>query len=738
MAILRALQDSSAHIEVDEVAVERMRLDMISASLISARNGIPFWTALIVFLFSGAIPDTAEKFSPLLLLWAAMNLGGAGLLWAAHLGWPQGADKGWLGIARRDALVFAYALSGMNYGFLPWIVLDPSQPLNGFIVTVILMGVANIYAARLAAHPRVYVAAVGGIAVVGLASAFHGDFYFAVMLLVAAPAWFLLSGFFTIKGGRNIAELIRTQMKNQELARRYASAQNQAEEASRAKSEFLAMMSHEIRTPMNGVLGLTGVLLDGDLEPAQRKTAALIRESGENLLTIINDVLDFSKLEAGAMDLELQATSLRHVLSYPVEILSARAKAKGIELTLDLKEDAPDYVMTDAGRVRQILLNLAGNAVKFTEAGAVRVVALPVSGPDGMQMLRVEVTDTGIGIPVERQNRLFQSFSQADASIARRFGGSGLGLAISKKLTELLGGRIGVISELGKGSQFWFEIPMIPASAGTSRHHAADGAYEAALSVIRGRGRPLRVLVAEDNSTNQIVARAALEKFGALADMAENGAQAVAAVERAPYDVILMDMQMPEMDGLEAARLIRAMPGPAKDTPIVALTANAFDADIRACLAAGMQGHVRKPFRKEDLAIALAAAMRGDDIATPAPAETVMDSIVDWTSLNELREDSGEALLRKVLETFATDAAEKLARLVELARDATADDETIRIAHSLKGAGGMAGASRLAAAAAGLEKDLRAGAAMTVERAQTLSAHLHEYLAALRTKGLAA
>lgn len=734
-----AQNETNVSIAVDEAAVERVRLDMITDSLNQACVAIPFWTALIVFLFSGVIPGTASEFDPQLLLWAALNLGGAWLLWLAHAGWPRGSDTGWGGIGRRDALVVAYGLSGANYGLLPWFVLDPAYPLSGFIVTVVLMGVANIYAARLASHARVYIVSVMGIAVLGLSSAFHGDVNFALMLMIAAPAWFLLSGFFTVKAGRNIAELVRTRMRNEELARRYDQALKTAVQASAAKSEFLAVMSHEIRTPMNGVLGLTGVLLDGDLDAEQRKTARLIRESGESLLTIINDVLDFSKLESGAMELELQPVELRPLLNYPADILAERARAKGLVLTVDCAPDTPKTILADAGRLRQILLNLVGNAVKFTENGGVRVLAQPSKGPDGAQVLRVSVVDTGIGVQPERMNRLFQSFSQADASITRRFGGSGLGLAICKRLVDLMGGRIGAASDAGNGSEFWFEVPCRAADQVSTQRMDESEAFEQAMQTIQCFVRPLRVLVAEDNSTNQIVARATLNKFGATVDVVENGAEAVAAVGRAPYDVILMDMQMPEMDGVEATRAIRASGGAAARIPIVALTANAFAADVKLCLDAGMNGHVRKPFRKEDLAIAISAALAGKEpeVRTPQVKSGPIPA-VDWASIEAIREDSGEAMLRKLLDTFLSDAAVKLKSIAEAAATGMSNSETIRLAHSIKGAGAMTGAAQLAACAAALESSMRDGVPVSKTQAAELVSHYEAYCEELKTRGLAA
>ncbi|MDN3524059.1 ATP-binding protein [Halomonas sabkhae] len=511
-----------------------------------------------------------------------------------------------------------------------------------------------------------------------------------LVLILAMSVAAMMVVAFLFRESRDNARARRTL---EELSDELEITAHQAQSASQAKSEFLATVSHEIRTPLNGVIGMSELLTEHDLPSDARHYADTIHDSAQRLLELINDILDFSKIEAGRLDLEARSLPLDELLSGATSLFAPHAEARGIQLTTWIDPELPSHVVSDPGRLRQILLNLLSNAIKFTDQGEVRVSAFVAEGDE----LAIEVVDSGCGIEPERQAQLFEPFHQGDPSTARRFGGTGLGLAICKRLVEALGGRIGMHSQEGLGSRCWVRLPLV---AGVEEvEDAALGTADDDNSALQGT----RLLVVEDNPVNRQVAMAMLERLGCRVSLVSSGAEALERIKTQVFDLVFMDVQMPDMDGLEVTRRLRASNGWAAEVPIVAMTAGGYGGDQARCLAAGMNGYLVKPMFQDDLQAVLRRHLLHAQGEIRAREVTVgPEQLLDEAVIEALEQSLGRGELQELLAHYRHQAGLQLTALRE-AMAGGDDSDAIHQAHQLKGESASLGAVKVAGAAMRLE-----------------------------------
>ena len=741
MSVIQSSETSEPVVEKD-IEDQRVRILFEDASVLLYVSNIPFGL-FYVFVFCGFVPEIGVAPVDVGIMWfcAVLMQSGAGMVLAYAYQkqlWTLSTQT-WIYL-----LMGIWGSSGLIWGGLNWLMWQPDNPINQALLVVITMGVqVIIYFSVAASFPVVFIALLA-TSTVSFAKYATADGALVSIIGAAAPLFTMLLMFFGYRTSERYRDVFEIQNANAELAQNFEAERDKAEAASVAKSEFLATMSHEIRTPMNGVLGFASLLINSDLDETQKDYVQSIKDSGDNLLNIINDILDISKIEAGALVLDSEVFSLRSVIESVLSLQRPKAQAKGLDLAMHIDPAMPNWLLGDSGRVRQMLMNFVGNAVKFTEHGSIAVVARTSDKPsteDGFTNVTIEILDTGIGIPEDKIEILFDRFTQVDSSRTRRFGGTGLGLAISRELANAMGGSVSAESTVGEGSVFRVDIPfetmrdrdtndlnsedvsfagltvlvvddialnrkifelmlssrevkvtsvsdatevlsaiheaidnqrpfnaviidhMMPGIDGVtlaqqlkSDPHAAklplilssssdlvsetearqygfaaraakpireaeifsalrtalkDGSVGSTGGQFQMRpasaneddvqakdgmtGTQARILLVEDNAVNQQLVLAALAATPITVDVAHDGIEAVAAVKAFPYDLVLMDIQMPNMNGIEATKKIRSLSAPAKDVTILAMTADAMSGDRERFLGAGMNDYIAKP-----------------------------------------------------------------------------------------------------------------------------------------------
>lgn len=458
-----------------------------------------------------------------------------------------------------------------------------------------------------------------------------------------------------------------------------------ASRESKRRTHFLAKVSHELRTPVNGIAGIAGLLHDSNLNTDQHKLISLIEKSSQSLSTLIDDLLNFSKIEAGALKLEQIDFELEETIRECVDLLMFSAREKNLEFSYQLADNLPLIVSGDPLRLRQVLINLAGNAIKFTETGEVRIVAEPAGLKDGLLTIRFQVLDTGIGVPEEQHSTLFESFAQADPSITRKYGGTGLGLAISKELVHLMGGQIGIKRNEGPGSIFWFTAQVN--QTGVSENLPGRNSPEKNFQMDEKR-KTLRILLVEDDHITRKVSTMLLKRAGQKqVETAENGVMAIQKLQQSPFDIVIMDMQMPEMDGVEATSFIRRPDSGVLDPsiPIIAMTANTLEDDREACISAGMNSFISKPLNAEELsrAIELLTDYPDSPVADRQGQAPEMLPSVDLEKIDEMRRDIGDRF-ETLVQLFLKNLPDRLASIQSAAAENNLD--TLKeVVHQLKG-----------------------------------------------------